>query len=245
MSFVFWDERLVPNDPSFDLVPFTRSPGRTMGGVSQSYRTDRGFWRATLDNVQVVSFAERAVWNAIRATLGGKVGLCVVPVFDIEMVPFEFDTNILRPGRRLGPVTGQPHDDGTLFSDGTGYRETGVDVELAADVKVGDVFMKLRNIRSSGELEGVRFSIDYALYETGQAVEVDGGIWTLPVFPAARLAAPAGTPLEFDRPKCLMHLESDSGMDLSKNAMRIGMGSVRFVEATDWFAAKALEDAAA
>ena len=74
---------LTPQASPFDPQPISRSGGRSLGGISRSVRTDRGFWQGSLKNIvfrRAKQSAQVRTWNAIRSALAGTSGLVVVPV---------------------------------------------------------------------------------------------------------------------------------------------------------------------
>lgn len=134
-----------------------------------------------------------------------------------------------------------PHDDGTFFSDGTGYAEGAIHIEAGATAALGSSSIVLRLVAASGA-EGIRFSYQHALYETGPVIEqLAADLFRVPIFPAIRQAIPDGAWLEVDSPTCLCRLADDRGMDLELSPAEIDSGTVEFVEAVDFWNDLALE----
>lgn len=221
---------LTPQTASADLVPFTRSGGRTLGGVQPSTRTDLGFWSITYTNV-VLQNRHRAqwqTWNAIRQKLGGRSGLIAVRVRSSLSAPYA--------SGKFEPVIDTEHSDDAPFDDDTPYVQGAISVVTDGVTPVGATSIRLRIINADDNLVGVRFSYNHALYETGPVTSVDGDIWTLPISPSVRELIPAGADLEFDQPTCLCHLAEDRGMDIDQNAVgKFSSPSVSFVEAVDYW----------
>lgn len=222
---------LTPQTVSANLVAFTRSGGRTLGGISPATRTDLGFW--SIDYGGVVLRNNRReqwrTWQAIRQKLGGKSGLIAVPVRSSLSAPYV--------SGKFEPVEELEHDDDTLFDDDTPYTQGAISVVTDGITAIGATSIRLRIINADDNLVGVRFSYEHALYETGPVIEVDGDIWEVPISPAVRATIPAGSDLEFDQPTCLCHLVDDRGMDAPQDAVtKHSLPSVSFVEATDYWA---------
>lgn len=217
-------ELLVPRECSPYLVPFTRSGGRTLGGLKPSYRTDIGHWRVDLVDVALATTAQKRTWNAIDAILGGASGRIAVPAYAMDTAPFVGDVE--------EKAALLPHSDGTLFSDGAGYLQSPISVVSVGTTAIGARSMKMRIIEGVADLSGVRFSFEHALYETGQVTEIDGDIWTLNITPSVRALIPDGADLEFYRPTCICQLSEDTGLQRSINANRFEQRSVSFVEDT-------------
>lgn len=222
---------LRPQSTSANVVPFSRSGGRTLGGIEPSTRTDLGFWEINYGNV-VLNNQRRAqwqTWQAIRQKLGGRSGLIAVPVRASLSAPYVSGA--------FEPMAEATHSDGAYFSDGTPYTQGAISVVSHGVTAVGATQIRLRIINAAAGLVGVRFSFSHALYETGPVREIDGDIWTVPIWPSVRALIPAGSDLEFDRPTCLCHLAEDRGMDLPQDAItKFSLPSVSFQEATDYWA---------
>lgn len=215
-----------------NLVPFSRSGGRSLGGIERTTRTDRGFWQITLDQIPVHSAAQRRTWNAIRTGLGGRVGQIAVPVWATFSAPYVSGA--------WEPLAETTHDDGTTFDDGTSYSQGAIDVQMASFAPLGSTVVTIRLINAASP--SLRFSYQHALYETGPVLnEVSEGVYQVPVFPAIRMAIPAGAQLEVDEPTCLCHLAEDRGMDQQEGISILQRRSVTFVEAVDYWNDLALE----
>lgn len=216
---------------SANVVPFSRSGGRTLGGIEPSTRTDLGFWEINYGNVVLNNHrrAQWQTWQAIRQKLGGRAGLIAVPVRASLSAPY-----VSGAFEHMPETT---HSDGAHFGDGTPYTQGAISVVSHGVTAVGATQIRLRVINSAADLVGVRFSYLHALYETGPVRDIDEDIWTVPIWPSVRELIPAGAELEFDRPTCLCHLAEDRGMDLPQDAItKFSLPSVAFQEATDYWA---------
>lgn len=236
-DYIHWPaDVLPPAEVMANLVPFTRSGGRSLGGIERTTRTDRGYWQVTLDQIPVHQPAQRRVWNAIRTQLGGRAGLVAVPVWAMFSAPY-------LSGRYEPPVL-TTHDDDTTFDDGTEYSQGVIDVQMATYAPLGATVVTLRNV-SAASVVGMRFSYQHALYETGPIISQTGeNVFQVPVFPAVRMPIPAGVQLEVDDPTCLCHLAEDRGMDQQEGISILQRRSVTFVEAVDYWNALAIGEVA-
>jgi hypothetical protein len=222
---------LTPQSASADLVPFTRSGGRTLGGIEPSTRTDLGYWSISYSNIVMQNRSRQAwqTWQAIRQKLGGRSGLIAVRVRSSLSAPYV--------SGKFEPAIDTEHSDDSPFDDETPYVQGAISVVTDGVTAVGATSIRLRIINADANLVGVRFSYNHALYETGPVTEVDGDIWTVPISPSVRELIPAGADLEFDQPTCLCHLAEDRGMDIDQNAVgKFSLPSVSFVEAVDYWA---------
>jgi hypothetical protein len=227
-DYIHWPTKLLrPAKATASMVPFTRSGGRSLGGIEPTARTDRGFWRITLSDVTVYKPAMRRTWNAIRTQLGGRAGLVTVPAWSFDSAPY--------PSGHREPLVYSPHDDETTFDDGTSYSQGAIDVRMATFAPLAATVITIQLVSASSPV-GIRFSYQHALYETGPIIQqVDDDTFQVPVFPAIRKAIPVDAQLEADRPTCLCRLVDDRGMDLALSNVEIDAASVEFVEAVDYW----------
>ncbi len=152
---------LTPQQASADLVPFSRSGGRTLGGIEPSTRTDLGFWSVTYSGIVMQNRERRAwqTWNAIRQTLGGRPGMIAVRVRSSLSAPYV--------SGKFEPVIETDHSDDSPFDDDTPYTQGAISVVTDGVTAVGATSIRLRIINADANLVGVRFSYNHALYETG------------------------------------------------------------------------------
>lgn len=228
MAVMVWPEKLLsPLECRPYPVPFTRSGGRTLGGVKPSTRTDLGHWRVDLVGIPMHSREQRRAWDAISTYLGGASGRIAVPAWSMDSAPYE--------SGKEEPLILVPHSDGSTFSDGSRYQQNAISVVSVGVTAIGATLISMRLIKGSDDLSGVRFSYNHALYQTGQVVSIDGDVWTLRVTPSIRELIPENSDLEFDRPTCVCNLLEDDGIQRSMNADRFERVSASFVEDTDYW----------
>lgn len=227
-KIVVWPGQLLrPGAIEPNPVPFSRTPGRSLGGIGRSTRTDNGYWEIGLMGVALRDTETRRWWNAIRTTLGGKPGLAVVPVYSKDTAPYA--------SGQKEPVILTSHSDGASFSDGSLYSQGAISIKSVGATAIGATSIKLRVTTGFPFLSGVRFSYQHALYETGFTGDPDGGVFESPIFPSVRAPIPAGADLEFDNPTCLVHLKEDRGMDVALSAGGVDFRNVYWVEAVDYW----------
>lgn len=231
-DILVWPQKLlIPTVWSVEPVPMSRGGGRTLGGLDRAVMTDLGYWAITLSSIPIRGVAQRRAWDAIRTALSGRAGLIAVPAQTVRTAPWPSSA------RDSVKVT---HSDGSTFSDGTSYLSSTIVVTAPDGADIGDTSIRLQSINSSGDLSGVRFSYQHALYETGRILASDDTSVTVSLFPSVRAAIPAGAGLEFDRPMCLVHLATDDAMNIDGSRMQPSSPSVAFIEATDYWTDLAL-----
>lgn len=222
---------LRPHDILPNVVAFSGSGGRSLGGLERVMRSSRGWWSIVYKGVPLFTPAERRMWNAVADHCGGMAGLLAVPVWSFDSAPWPAGTV---HGRLL-----TSHSDGTSHGDGSLYAQPPIGVTMVGDAAIGATSVTLRIGFGIDELAGVRFSYQHALYRTGFPTLVDGNDWTVPVSPAIRAPIPAGSELEFGLPTCLVRLASDREMDVNFSRVRVDRRDVAFVEANDYWNALA------
>lgn len=218
---------LVPRATMADVVPFTRSGGRSIGGTKPAYRTDLGHWRIDLENVVIHTIAQRRAWDAISTYLGGSSGRIAVPIWTLDTAPYA-------SGEPEGDIL-VPHSDGSSFSDGSLYQQSPISIVSVGVTGIGATVMSMRVIHGAQDISGTRFSFEHAGYKTGQVLSVEGDVWTVRITPSVAALIPAGAELEFHRPTCVCNLLSDTGMARGANIERIEFRSVSFIEDTRYW----------
>lgn len=230
LDYVHWPIDLLPaQSVPFNPVPFTRSGGRSLGGIARYTRTDKGFWQGSLNGIvfrRGLQFGQSREWTKLRTYLNGQAGLLVVPVCSTRLLTSPPDWTDFSPQLF-------PHDDDTPFADETEYYEGVTRVEMATVAPLGATVVRLRLI-SAPTVEGIRFSYQHAMYETGSAIEQIGADeYRVPIFPAIRQTIPANAWLETDRPTILCRLATDSEMDIEFPPANMPRPSINLVEAVD------------
>lgn len=222
-------ELLQPENTVADVVPFTRTGGRVIGGAKPAYRTDLGHWRIDLENVLVSSPEQRRTWDAISTYLSGSSGRIAVPIWTLDSAPYAsaecgWEDDIL-----------VPHSDETPFSDGTLYWQSPISIVTHGVTGIGATVMSMRIIEAGADISGARFSHEHAAYKIGQVLDVVGDVWTVRITPSIAALIPAGADLEFQRPTCVCNLVTDTGMRRGMRHDGVELLSVSFVEDTRYW----------
>ncbi len=223
-------EVLRPQEIAANVVAYSRSGGRSLGGVERVTRTDLGYWVIDYSNVIIQNrFRDQwRSWQVVRQSLGGRAGLIAVPVRAALSAPYVNGT--------FEPMAVLPHDDGTMFDDGVGWQQNAIDIVSDGVTPVGVTTIRLRVVNADKNLAGARFSYNHALYEIGLIQAEEDSLITVSISPTVRELIPHGAEMNFDRPTCLCHLADDRSMDIRQDAIaRNSRPSVSFVEATDYW----------
>lgn len=134
------------------------------------------------------------------------------------------------------PYGSIPHSDGTFFSDGTGYYQPVIDVETYGYAELRDTTIYLQLNYCGDLMGGESFSINHPtmgwrLYEIGTVNYVDDTHVAVTFNPPLREDVPAGTQVEFDRPRCVMQLKAPGSMDLTVVPWTFNSANAEFIEA--------------
>jgi hypothetical protein len=246
MTIAFPRALLRERSHSWNLAGVAFMPGQNALSVASVARSDGGgFWICSMADVQLSGIkgttlpdrkrqrAATLLWRAVRQVADGGVVPLVVPRNDALFRPWP-------AGVPQGLAPGVPHSDGTLHSDDTGYYTSGIDI-AAADVD-GFVYprrsttLRVDISVAAALVGGESFSIlhpivGWRLYEIATVDYLEDTLAEITFMPPLREAVAPATPLEFDRPRCVMRLGKPSSMDLAVAPWTFNQASVDFIEA--------------
>ncbi|KZL04538.1 hypothetical protein PsAD2_04621 [Pseudovibrio axinellae] len=225
MNFIEWPRRLFRSQsaPAFHLVHFNRSGGQALSGVERVTRTDRGFWRAEVNDI-ILNAREAdqwRSWHALSQSIGGRAGV----------VALSFSQWMAQKNYSAAGVSG--HADGSSFADGAGYRSSTMRAYMHETAEIGQTVVKIRVDYGIDHPAGLHFSHEWALYLCGAIRSQSDAVFEVPISPAIRRRIPAGAELELTEPGCLMKLTDDRAMDVVMPLSRIAKVSLKFVEALE------------
>lgn len=212
---------------SWRLVMGTASPGLTGSGAFPLVRLDGGgLWRCDLNGVSLLNPARIKLWRATEMACDGGSNPIVVPMCDVRHIPL---------GALSFSSASIPHSDGTFFSDGSGYYNPVINAETVGDADLRDTELTI-SFNAGGPLEGGEyFSIQHEtegwrLYMV-VSVAIDGsGDSVCTIRPPLREDTDAGTPIDFDRPRCVMRLSTSDAMAMTLELRRHAQPNASFVE---------------
>jgi hypothetical protein len=231
---------------SWNLVGVATTPGQNAQNVAPIIRSDGGgFWSCVMSDVSLsgvkgVKAHDRQrqriatlLWRAVRQICDGGVNNIVVPRNDALFRPWPFQAT---SGGVAGGPAGVPHSDLAMFSDDAGYYQSMIDVTVAADAALRATGLAIQLNWCGGLMGGESFSIQHPtfgwrLYEIATVTYDSDTAARITFMPPLREAVSVGTPLEFDRPRCVMRLARTSSMDLTVQPWTFNNASVDFIEA--------------
>lgn len=216
----------------FELMGQTVAGGQTGTGLMPLARLDGGgLWKATMNDVAIVTASHVRVWRALAAICDGGAQPLIVPMCDKR----QFPAPLVNGAPRYSNAD-VPHSDNAPFNDDSLYESDVVSATLAAAAELRATAITI-DLTASGDLQGgEHFSIDHdnlrwRLYRIRTAVDNGDGTWACTIRPPLRAAVSVGMALQFDHPKCVMRLASHDAMDLSLDLRKFGRPSVTFIEA--------------
>jgi hypothetical protein len=205
MAIVAWPDVLRPTSFGYYHLDSDVSGGRSVGGGEQFIASPGPRWGASM--ALPIHYDEQVLAvRALRSKLQGRANPVVLPNFDGRRVSWPVEAGT---GRVLTPRTASQLV-GTYGLEGTAYA--GAEIPPAAEINATvQTSVALRavqmviNVAQGGPIkEGQQFGFAARLHEISEIVSLAGTVATVKFWPPLRNAAPAGTILEFTRPKCLM-----------------------------------------
>lgn len=222
-----WPSRLPPRDVAADIIPRAIMGPPSMTGSQQSVQSDAGCWYIQYGNISVIEEYRVKLWRAMQALLNIAGTPILVPIFDCKRSPFPLDGS----GHKIVSYGDTPHSDTTLFSDGSGYGTSVIDIEVATAAFFRAVTLKI-TVNKAGALEGGELFSTLAgdMYVITSLELVTGSTYNIGISPPLRAPLAAGTHLEFDNPVCRCVLENPGSMSLMLTQRVVGRPSLSFIE---------------
>lgn len=229
----------------FDVVGSSIEGGRNAYGETISIGiTGGGLVRGSYDFV-IHTPEQVEMINQLGARLNSSTRFINVPIRSDFAGAFP-----VVDGKPAPFITGIPHSDGALFSDGAGYSQATVwgRIREPAGLNAGQIVMEIvgntRNLRLSDwfsiyhhERKGWR---SYRYWESSEpevVTVVTGGNsypgqrYTLSIEPALRAAVSTFTPIEFARPRFVAKFPVDFTLPFRADLLNMDRPTVQFVEA--------------
>lgn len=227
VSLEFPRKLLREADHDWNIIGNTATAGQTAASSVDIRSDGGGLWSASLNNIQFWDQTFTLLWRALRQACNGGINPIVVPRNDTIFCPFPVGFS---PSGN--PI---PHDDGSLFNDGSGYYQSVIDVTCFGGAALRSTSMSLK-LNFCGPLQGGEaFSIqhptmNWRMYEIASVTPIDATHAQVTFNPPLREAVLDGAAIEFDRPRCLMKLANSAAMDLNVTTWPFSIATVKFIE---------------
>lgn len=205
-----------------DILTASISGGRSLSNIEDRIATDGGgFWYANADSIALHKPEKIMAWRAFNSATSGGIEPFVFPICDARHQPIAKRFRV-------------PHSDGTSFDDDTLYTQGECAVFVAENAPLRATTIKL-TIASLGKplIGGERFTIVHdnwreRAYQIGEIIDQTATSATVQFHTPLREAVTAGTPVDFNNPRFVAHVEGQMSAPLSNP--KFASGSVRFVE---------------
>ncbi|MUZ53020.1 hypothetical protein GOZ97_07380 [Agrobacterium vitis] len=238
---------IKPQAMEFDVQANAIDGGRNLINESISAEmTGGGFVTATYENCYAQQPEEHEYFNWLAAWLNGSFRFINVPLKTDWQGPFPIIER-----RPVPIITGIPHSDGALFSDGSGYSQATVFAEVKADAAVNSGQL---TIRLYGATREIRWSDWFSIYHAAVkgwrvyrnwdviSVSVEGTTtvsgasltyrdYVLAIQPALREAVTVGTRVEFARPRFVAKIAPGQKISTKVESFWVTRPTLQFVEA--------------
>jgi hypothetical protein len=226
-----WPDILKPRTVTFALKGRAVSGGAALEGRDQRVASDAGFWAADLAQFPIVTRDKARAWRSTIAKMDGGVETVEIPVMDCK-----YKLSATLDGVEV-VNNGQPHSDGTYFTDGTGYDEPDEVVlpfRLTANaaLRATTISVELDDEEIVvGMAEGIYFSIGTRLYLVTGVEETAANQWDITFRPPLRSAAATGAHIDFLSPSIEMRIADPNAGELPLDLLRFAFPSLSFIEA--------------
>ncbi len=228
----------------YDVVGNGIDGGRNGLGETQSIEmSGGGIVVATFEDCKIVSKEQIRYINRLGARQGGGFRYVVVPIATDWWGPFPIIDKLPTP-----IVSGIPHSDGAMFSDGAGYSQATVWGHTLEDAALNAGRIKIRIFGAPRDIEGDWFSINHSVkgwraYRDWDCTKIGGGVDTSGGFnvpysdfqadiqPPLRQAVSAGSPINIARPRFIAKFKADFTLPNVIEAFFVTQQTIQFSEA--------------
>lgn len=227
---------LAPFRTSYDVTGSALDGGRNGTGEGISIDlSGGGMLSATYEDCMIKDPEHYEYVNMLGSRLNGGFRFINVPIITDWFGPFPKVKNLPAPF-----ITGIPHSDGSLFSDGAGYSQASVYGEITENAALNAGIIKMQVFGLSRPLRWSDwFSIYHPVkgwraYRYWDVLDASGGanpVYTLAIAPPLREAVTAGTRVEFARPRFVAKFRSDFTLPSVVEAFFVTKQTMQFVEA--------------
>lgn len=198
----------------------TFQPRRRIDGGGRWACTLSGTW---LRNRELIKLA-----RAVEVLSNGGLTTFTLRTCEAGFAPY-------LPG--AGPAT-VPHSDGTPFSDGTEYSQTGIFARVDESVAKRATALNIRLVLSAPFIGGEAFSIVHPTmgerrYHVGYAWPVVDNIQEISIWPPMREAVSEDTPINLYNPGNAMYLANSEEFLADINMGRFSRANAQFEESFD------------
>lgn len=231
MTGKMWPATLLPARIMFHPDLPSGSGGVSGIGAEQVVQSSAGRWRAEASfkiGLSLIGARSRdriLAARAMTAWMKGKSNVIFFGPYDDSNAPSAL------AGSGNGVITGIPHSDTTLFSDGTGYSQLRTSAHPYSAAAKGASTMEITTVTAGHRVDaGQYFGFnDDELYLIDSVVQSNG--WVCTFWPPLRKAHLTTDCVNFDNPTCAMRAAADDTGQIAFERMFRGEKSLSLVEA--------------
>lgn len=216
MTLVFNPGRFSFEQQDVRVEGSTTSGGTSLSGIDDPIRSDGGgFVVAEFSEGATFERDDVLAWRAITTGMDNGATQVIVHFCDPLHQP-------------VGERTTVPHSDDTTFDDDAEYLSGSSQAATVADAALRATSLSISITAPISLIGGEWFSIEHAVWGWRAYLikAIDGD--TIEFRPPLREAVAAGTPIDFDDPRCVMRLAAATSNALSSG--RYTDPAISFVE---------------
>lgn len=217
-------DALVPKEIGLNLAWNSRDGGAGLNGVTQIVSPLSALWEVSLALGLAGNVRVRAM-RAVMAEIKGRYGWVRFPIFDPFRVRFA-DAGWDEP-----VLPGIPFSDGSLFSDGTGFRypDIATTVEAVGELGAEEITLDVGSIDDALGT-GQFFSINDYLYMVVRPLTISGSNRVFKIAPPLREDVAVNDEVKIGRPTILCRLVDDRSGFANLSYGRFGEARLDLVE---------------
>jgi hypothetical protein len=219
-----WSTLLRPKSISIYPVPMVQMGPRTFDGRNQLGAPDAGYWGGKI-GFQVYTRDQLLEWRGLIASFEGGLNPFVIGVFDERQAPTPDGMPLM--------IEDIPHSDGTLFSDGSGYSQSSIEVIAKDGWQDGDVSAVLKVVSAGPLSRGMYFSVADRLSMIVKPPDQSGDEVEVRFWPPARLPVAANVEANFHNPTLTAQLADPKSGAIDLSGMYYGEPTIEIVESFD------------
>jgi hypothetical protein len=224
---IYWPETLRPQQIKVDLAHRSLRGSTAQSGFTQVVSNSAGIWTVTYDEIPVYSSQMIRLWRALDSLIEGPLGIISLPAWDFPRSPSAMD----ELGLNIYKTPIASHNDGSYFSDYSGYVSSWTNIYVSADANIGATTISFTKDTPVTLEPGHRFSINDRLYQIRTVTSQSNTLATVTIRPPLREAILICDRAEFDYPRVKVRLTDDKAMQLDLDYNAKSFVTLSFFEA--------------
>lgn len=218
-----WPSTLVPRKIRVGRRGGSRTGGISAGESEQIITNGSGLITVRMSEFPVATDDAILTWEGVSARLDGRNNCILIRLYQLGRPPFP---NGLSEAHNA-PI---PHSDGSLFSDGSGYSQSAIEIYGQPAPTMSTLIFVSKE--DAGEIRpGHYFSMrDGEVHRVARVIEQSATSARIQINPPLRAAITQTTRLEFVEPLLKARLATDDEMALDLEIGRFDFPTINFIE---------------